>query len=253
MIEHRVNAMAASACLETRARKTRVLVVDDHPMVREGLLRLISQQSDLECCGEAGTVAETQTAVSKLKPDLVILDLRLKSGDGLELIKALKAQEPGVRILVLSQYDASLYAERAFRAGALGYVVKEQGAEEVLSAIRTVMAGEVYVTQGMAAVLLHKLVRSAPRASGTGIESLTDRELHVLELLGAGLSTRKIAAELNISFKTIETHRENIKRKLNLPGATELLHFAAQWGRTQASLRPEVLRDSQAGPKTSAA
>jgi DNA-binding NarL/FixJ family response regulator len=128
---------------------------------------------------------------------------------------------------------------------AVGYVVKDQGAEEVLTAIRTVMAGEVYVTQGMAAVLLHKLVRATPRGGGPGIESLTDRELHVLELLGAGLSTRKIAAELKLSFKTIETHRENIKRKLHLPGAAELLHYAVQWARSQASLRPEALRETE--------
>src|SRR5207245_2994434 len=139
---------------------------------------------DVICCGEAGTVAQAQTEVAKHKPDLVILDLRLKSGDGLELIKSLKAQFADLRILILSQYEAPLYAERALRAGALGYVVKEQAAEEILGAIRTVLAGDVYLTRGMAALMLHKFV-GAPKASGRGgAEQLTDRELNVLHLLG---------------------------------------------------------------------
>ena len=220
--------------------KARILVVDDHPMVRDGLLRLISQQTDLVWCGEAGTVLETQIEVAKHKPDLVILDLRIKGGDGLELIKSLKAQFPALRILILSQYGAPIYVERALRAGALGYVIKEQAAEEVLGAIRTVLAGEIYLASGMASLLLHKLVGTAPRAPRRALEHLTDRELHVLHLLGAGLSTRNIAAELKLSFKTIETHRENIKHKLGLRGAAELLHYAAQWEREQISLQPRL-------------
>src|SRR5215469_6806614 len=214
----------------------RILVVDDHPMVREGLVRLISHHSDLVCCGEAGTIAEAQTLVGSQNPDLVILDLRLKGGDGLELIKSLKARFPGLRILILSQYEAPLYAERALRAGALGYVVKEQAAEEVLTAIRTVLGGQVYLTRGMAALLLHKFVGVGAKASESGVQNLTDRELHVLHLLGAGLSTREIAAELKLSFKTVETHRENIKRKLGLSGAAALIHYATNWNRQQVSL-----------------
>jgi DNA-binding NarL/FixJ family response regulator len=214
----------------------RILVVDDHPMIREGLVRLISRQSDLACCGEAGTVAETLSGVAAQKPDLVILDLRLKGGDGLELIKSLKSQYPDLRILILSQYEAPLYAERALRAGALGYVVKEQAAEEVLTAVRTVLAGQVYLTRGMAALLLHKFVGVTGKSTQNGVQDLTDRELHVLHLLGAGLSTREIAAELKLSFKTIETHRENIKRKLGLPGAAALIHYATNWNRQQMSL-----------------
>src|SRR5215470_7558418 len=166
--------------------QARILVVDDHPMVRDGLIRLISQHGDLACCGEAGSVAEAMAVVAVEKPDLVILDLRLKGGDGLDLIKTLLAQWPELRILILSQYEAPLYAERALRAGALGYVVKEQAAEEVLTAIRTVLAGEVYLPKSLAALLLHKFL-GVPGKGSTGVRELTDRELHVLNLLGAGL------------------------------------------------------------------
>jgi len=216
--------------------KARILIVDDHPMVRDGLIRLITQHADLACCGEAGTVSETMAAVAAQKPDLIILDLRLKGGDGLDLIKSLLAQQPELRILILSQYEAPLYAERALRAGAIGYVVKEQAAEEILSAIRTVLAGEVYLTRGMAALLLHKFVGNPKASHRNGAEQLTDRELHVLHLLGAGLSTREIAGELKLSFKTIETHRENIKRKLGLQNATALIHYATQWSRQEVSV-----------------
>jgi len=218
--------------------KASILIVDDHPMVRDGLARLIGQEKDLVCCGEASNVAETLTAVARHKPDLIILDLRLKAQDGLELIKSLKAQYPDLRILILSQYGAPLYIERAMRAGASGYVVKEQAAEEVMSAIRVVLAGEIYLTRGMAGLLLKKFLVPKAGPAQAGAEPLTDRELHVLQLLGSGLSTREIAAELNLSFKTIETHRENIKRKLGLRDAAALVHFATQWAREQLSLPP---------------
>ena len=213
---------------------TRILVVDDHPMVRDGLIQLISQQRDLVCCGQADSAASAQTSVQKHLPDLVILDLRLKDGDGLDLIKTLKSQYPRLKILILSQYEAPMYAERALRAGAMGYLIKEQAADEVLEAIRTVLAGEVYLTRSMAAVLLQKMVGLRTDTSRTGVENLTDRELHVLNLLGAGLSTRQIATELGLSFKTVETHRENMKRKLGLRTAAALVHYASQWGRQEA-------------------
>src|SRR6476660_3621459 len=148
----------AEGTMAASLTQARILVVDDHPMVRDGLVRLISQHGDLACCGEAGSVSEALTAVAAQKPDLVILDLRLKGGDGLDLIKTLLAQWPELRILILSQYEAPLYAERALRAGALGYVVKQQTSDEILAAIRTVLAGEVHLTRGMAALLLHKFV-----------------------------------------------------------------------------------------------
>ena len=204
--------------------KARILIADDHPLVRNGLVRLLSEQSDMVCCGEAGTVAETQIAVSKLSPDLILLDLRLKSGDGLELIKTLLASHPKVPILVISQHDEPLYVERALRAGARGYVLKDQAADEVLEAIRTVLGNEIYLSSALAMRMLQKL--SANDSKAGGLDLLTDRELHILQLLGNGLSTREIAAELHLSFKTVETHRENLKHKLQMRGAAELLNYA---------------------------
>jgi DNA-binding NarL/FixJ family response regulator len=226
--------------MTNQGTKSSILVVDDHPMVRDGLSRLISRQDDLVCCGEAGTVAEAQAAVARLKPDLAILDLRLKGGDGLELIKSLKLQYPDLRMLVLSQYEAPLYMERALKAGAMGYVVKEQAAEEILKAIRTVLQNEIFLTRGMAALLLKKLIGPGPKLSKPGAEPLTDRELHVLQLLGTGLSTREISVELHVSFKTVESHRENIKRKLGLRSASALVHYATEWAREQVSVRPSI-------------
>lgn len=229
--------------------KARILVVDDHPLLRGGVIRLINQQSDLTCCGEAGTVAEAQVAAAQLKPDLVILDLRLKGGDGLDLIKSLKAEFPSLRMIVLSQYEAPLYVERALRAGALGYVVKEQAAEELLSAVRTVLAGEVYLTRGMSARLLHTFVGATPGTPRSGIDQLTDRELQVLQLLGAGMSTRRVAEELKISFKTIETHRENIKRKLGVRDASALILYANEWAREQVSLPVQLMDGLDQNPQ----
>jgi len=230
--------------------KARILVVDDHPLVRDGLVRLISRQGDLKVCGEASTVAETQTAVARHKPDLIILDLRLKGGgDGLELIKSLKSQFPRVRILILTQYESLHYGERALRAGALGYLIKEQAAGEVLAAIRAVLDGNVYVTRGMAGLLLHKLVGGTPQAPSDRVAGLTDRELHVLHLLGMGKSTRDIAAGLNLSIKTIESHRENIKQKLGLRGAPELVRYAHEWAGEQISLPAGAFQDASKRPE----
>jgi DNA-binding NarL/FixJ family response regulator len=234
--------------------KARILVIDDHPMLREGLIGLINQQSDLVCCGEASTVPEAQAAADKLRPDVAILDLRLKGGDGLELIKTLKIQFPEIRVLVLSQYEAPVYVERSLRAGAMGYLAKDQAAQEVLAAIRTVLGGQVFLTRGNAALVLQKLVGRDVRAGQSGVDVLTDRELHVLQLLGAGMSTRTIATELKLSFKTIETHRENIKRKLGLEGASQLLHFATAWAREQVALPSHALNEigNGAGPAEAA-
>ncbi len=212
-------------------KKTRILVVDDHPMMRDSLIRLIEKQDDLVCCGEAGSVAETQLLAAKERPDLAILDLRLKQGDGLELIKSLKAQFPELKILVLSQCEGTIYAERALRAGAAGYLDKEQAAHEVLTAIRTVLSGSVYLTRSLSGLLLRNYFGPRKKTQRSDASPLTDRELHVLELLGAGMSTREIAAALNLSIKTIETHRENIKHKLGLRGAAALTRYATEWVR----------------------
>jgi DNA-binding NarL/FixJ family response regulator len=208
--------------------RTRILIVDDHPMVRSGLLRLIDEQKDMVCCGDAGTPKEALRLAETQNPDLAIIDLRLKNADGLDLIKDLRNQFPQIRCIVLSQYDSRLYVERALRAGASGYVVKEQGPEDVLAAIRTVSSGQVYLRRDFAVQLLQQFV-GQPAAGPAGPEQLSDRELHVLQLLGVGLSTREIAEQMGISFKTVESHRENIKTKLHLRTAAELVHFATNW------------------------
>jgi DNA-binding NarL/FixJ family response regulator len=211
------------------AKKPRILVADDHPLFREGLVQLINRESDLCCCGETDTVEATQTAVATLKPDLLVLDLRLKDGDGLELIKTLKSRFPNLAILVVSQHDETLYAERALRAGARGYVMKEEAAEEVRLAVRTLLKGDLFVSRKMSVLALHRLLNNAADSIGNYVERLTDRELQVFQLLGAGKGTADIAGELKLSPKTIETHRENIKHKLGLRNAVDLLCHAVHW------------------------
>lgn len=213
--------------------KARVLIVDDHPIVRDGFSNLVKKQRDLTRCGEAGTVAETFTAVETLNPDLVLLDLWIGGGDGLDLIKSLKARFPQLRILVISFSDEAVYAARALRAGARGYVMKSQPSKEVLTAIRTVLSEELYVSPAVASSMLSSSVGQSRSKADKTSEVLTDRELQVLQLLGTGQSTRKIAELLSLSFKTIEAHRDNIKRKLNLQDAVELVHYATTWSQEQ--------------------
>lgn len=209
--------------------RRRVLVADDHPIVRDGLVQLINQQADLTCCAQASTQTEVFAAVTAHRPELLVLDLRLKDGDGLELIKSLKSQHPELPVLVLSQFDEELYAERALRAGALGYVMKEQASKEVVEAMRTVLAGRIYVTSTMTARLLQKAITNRLTSAEPSADNLTDRELQVLHCLGTGLSTREIAAKMRLSIKTVETYREHLKHKLNLRNAEELVYYARNW------------------------
>lgn len=209
--------------------RKRVLVADDHPIVRDGLVQLINQQADLMCCGQAATQTEVFAAITSHRPELLVLDLRLKDGDGLELIKSLKSQHPDLPILVLSQFDEELYAERALRAGAFGYVMKEQASKEVVDAMRTVLAGRLYVTQAMTARLLQKAITTKQPFAEPSAENLTDRELQVLNYLGSGISTRDIATKMRLSIKTVETYREHIKHKLGLRNAEELIYYARNW------------------------
>ena len=209
-----------------KTAKSRILVVDDHPLVAEGLADLINRQQDVICCGTANDVLEAEKEVAHQKPDLVLLDLRLGNGDGLELIKVLKSRFSELRILVLSQMEETLYAERVLRAGAHGYVMKEQATEEVLRAIRMVVQGRVYVSQKISLMALMRVVEEKPQRAGPDLSFLTDRELHVLKSISAGKSTRQIAAELNLSIKTIETYREHLKYKLGLANGAQLIEFA---------------------------
>jgi DNA-binding NarL/FixJ family response regulator len=212
-----------------RKAKARIIVVDDHPLLREGLMKLLGAQEDLECCGEADNVSDAKRLVVGQKPDLMLLDLRLKSGDSLDLIKTMKVEAADLKILVISQHDEMLFAERALRAGASGYVMKENATDEILAAVRCVVGGELYFSQRVGAAAVRRSLTAKPEASRSGIERLSDRELQVFQLIGASFSTREIAEQFNLSVKTIETHRENIKQKLDLRDAAELNRYAQTW------------------------
>lgn len=217
--------------------KKRILVADDHPFLRVGLTHMINHEADLIVCGEAASIAAVRQGVENLKPDLLLTDLCLGDGDGLELIKSLKAQFPSLPILVLSQQDETLFAERVLRAGARGYIMKERATQDVMEGIRTILGGDLYVSRKVAALAMRKLVEGgaeAPANAGSEIAGLSDRELQVFRLLGAGKGTMEIAEALKLSHKTIETYRENIKRKLGLPNATALIHRATEWVQAQA-------------------
>jgi DNA-binding NarL/FixJ family response regulator len=209
--------------------KARVLLIDDHAILRQGLAQLINQEADMMVCGEAEEAPKGFEAVGLLKPDVAVVDISLKGGNGLELIKNIKASHPNLPILVLSMHDESLYAERALRAGSLGYIMKEEAAESVLVAIRKVLKGEVVLSDKMQARLLHQLVNGRLKQGSSPIDTLSDRELEVFRMIGEGRSTRQIAEELHLSVRTVEAYREYIKEKLNLRNATELVQQAFQW------------------------
>ena len=212
--------------------KARIFVADDHPFLRVGLRHMIEKEADLMVCGEAETVAAVRSGVEKEKPDLLLTDLCLGDSDGLELIKGLKAQFPNLPILVLSQQDETLFAERTLRAGARGYIMKERATQDVLEGIRTILGGELYVSRKVAALAMRKLVEGGTDAAASAdseVSGLSDRELQVFRLLGAGKGTKEVADSLKLSHKTIETYRENIKHKLGLPNATALIHRATEW------------------------
>jgi len=218
--------------MNTRFRNScrkRIVIVEDHPLMCDALARLISNQIDLDCAGSADNTADARRLVVQLKPDLIILDLRLKTGDTLDLIKALRVEEPEINVLVLSHYDELMFAERVLRAGASGYVMKENAPEEILRAIRKVLAGDIYFSDQVATQLARRMLRHNPNWSQNGVEHLSDRELQVFQLISIGVSTRDIAEQFHLSVKTIETHRENIKSKLDLQGAAELNRFAWDW------------------------
>ncbi len=210
-------------------RRSPVIVVEDHPVLCDGLKQLIGSQPDLACVGVADDVSSAKRLVEECRPDLMVLDLRLKAGDALDFIKTLRVEYPEVKVLVLSQYDELIFAERALRAGASGYIMKENATDEVLRAVRKVLAGELYFSERVAAAVVQRVLREKPAATGEGIERLSDREMQVFQLLGAAYSSREIAAQFQLSRKTVETHCEKIKHKLSLQTAAELKRFARQW------------------------
>jgi len=207
----------------------RVLIVDDHPIVRHGMTQLIDNEPGLAVCGSAATPTEALEAVKKEKPDLAVIDLSLGDDSGLELIKQLKGLRPDLKVLVISMHDEVYYADRVLRAGALGYLMKQEPAEQMIAAIRQVLSGNVYLSDPMAASLLTRMVGEKHGDGGSPVDRLTDRELQVLEYIGRGLGTRQIAERLGLSIKTIENYREHLKTKLELKNAAELVRYAVRW------------------------
>ncbi|NLT75313.1 MAG: response regulator transcription factor [Planctomycetes bacterium] len=213
--------------------KHRIVIVDDHPIVRQGLAQLIDQEDDLHICGQAEDAHEAMQAIRELNPDLVIVDISLRTTSGIDLIKDIKTQFPALPVLTLSMHDEALYAERALRAGARGYIMKQEAPEEVVAAIRRVLAGTTYVSQGMAAKMVNKIVAGPGEEGASPVDRLSDRELEVFRLIGEGYGTREMAEKLYLSVKTIETYRAHIKEKLNLQDANQLLRAAIRWANAQ--------------------
>jgi len=210
-------------------RKINIFLVDDHPLIRKGLSQLLSGEADMVICGEAEDVPGALRGIEQKGPDLIIADISLRGNNGLELIKNVKALYPHLKVLVFSMHDEVVYAQRALRAGARAYVMKQEDAEKIKAAIRRIMEGDIYVSQRVSDQLLHQIVSGTVGNSKSPVERLSDRELEVVQLIGSGLSTREIAKNLNVSVKTIESHRAHIKEKLNLKNATELVQFSVQW------------------------
>jgi DNA-binding NarL/FixJ family response regulator len=216
-----------------RSSKHRILLVEDHPVTREGFAQLINYQTDLEVCGQTGSASKALASAETLKPDLIIVDISLTDSNGLELIKDLKSRFPKLPTLVLSTHDESLYAERAVRAGASGYVMKQAPTAAVMSAIREVLKGRLYLSEAIRSRLVQQQVQGSPANPTYGINSLSDRELEVFQLLGEGQATREIANRLHLSVSTVETYRAHIKQKLGLANAMELVHRAVEWSNSQ--------------------
>lgn len=213
------------------------MIVDDHPIIRRGIRDAINATPGLQVVAEASDPAEALAVLKETKPDIATIDISLGRGSGLELIKQLRAEYPDLRMVVVSVHDEELYAERALRAGAAGYIRKSAPADEIVAALRTVLDGGTALTAGMTERLVHQAVHGGAGGQ-TGVESLSDRELEVFELLGNGLSTRRVAERLCISIKTVETHRENIKHKLGVSNASELTRYAVAWVENPGGTNP---------------
>jgi DNA-binding NarL/FixJ family response regulator len=213
--------------------KTKVLIVDDHPMMRQGLVQLISNEPDLAVCGEAENARHALEAIAAAKPDLVLADITLPDKNGLELIKDLQALHPQLPVLVISMHDEALFAERVLRAGGRGYIMKQEGGKKLMLAIRQVLSGQIYVSEKMSAKFLENLSGRRSETGSSPIEQLTDREFEVFQLIGQGKGTRQIAQALHLSVKTVEVHRLHIKEKLKLEDSTSLVRHAVRWMETQ--------------------
>ena len=217
--------------------KRRVMIVDDHPIFRDGLSQLLNHQPDLHVCGAACSAAQALTSVAELKPDMLIVDISINGTNGIELIKSIRAQYPVLPALMLSSHDESLYAERALRAGARGYIMKAAPPEKVIEAVRRVLAGSLYLSEAIGARLLDTFLNGrTPTGSTSAVDQLSDRELEIFRAIGEGRSTREIAMSLILSIKTVETHRSHIKEKLKIQSAPELIRAAVEWVNAQDKL-----------------
>lgn len=222
--------MKAVTAIPTKKAQTRIIIVDDHPLLRRGISQMINTEKDLLVVGEAEDAHKALDEIARSKCDMAIIDISLGGTSGIELLKNIKVRYPKLLVLVLSMHDETVYAQRALRAGAAGYIMKQEASERVIQAIRKILNGEVYLSERLGSRMLNTLVggRSGTLA-GSPIEELSDRELEVFSLIGQGHGTRPIAEKLHLSVKTIESHRAHIKEKLNLKNATELVHHAIQW------------------------
>ncbi|MCX5806327.1 MAG: response regulator transcription factor [Proteobacteria bacterium] len=209
--------------------KRKIFIVDDHPIVRKGLSQMINQEADLVVCGEADSAQHALESLKKSQPDLMIVDISLQGIDGIELIKLIKARYGNLPVLVVSMHDESLYAERALRVGAKGYIMKQEAIEKMMEAIRRVLRGELYISEGVSANIVKRFIDGKAETTQSAIEILSDRELEVFQLIGQGVGTRQIADNLHVSIKTVESYRANIKEKLKLKNATELMKHAVHW------------------------
>ena len=214
---------------KNKSTQKRVLIVDDHPMMRTGLAQLIDNEADLKVCAEADTAAQALDVVVGQALDLILLDISLPDKNGLELVKDIKALKPGLPILVVSMHDESLYAQRVLRAGGRGYIMKQEGGKKLLQAIHQVLSGQIYVSEKMSADILESFSGHHAEAAVSPVQQLSDREFEVFQLIGQGKGTRDIAAHLHLSVKTVEVHRLNIKKKLKLKTATDLVRHAVRW------------------------
>lgn len=209
--------------------RKRILVVDDHPMMRAGLSQLINKQATMEVCWEAGGPAEAMAVIPHHHPDLIIADLTMKTGSGLDFIKDARTLHENIPILIVSMHDEKVYAERCLRAGAAGYIMKEESAEHLVSAIQRVLDGGVYLSETMSARILKSVSGANSRNTDSPLQTLTDREFEVFQLIGRGKTSNEIASQLHISPRTVDVHRSQIKEKLHLKSGTALVHYAVQW------------------------
>jgi DNA-binding NarL/FixJ family response regulator len=217
------------AKVKSEKAKSNLVIVDDHPMMRQGLAQLINNERDLTVSCEAENAQQALAAIAAAKPDLVLADISLPDKDGLELIKDIQALHPGLPLLVVSMHDETLYAGRVLRAGGRGYIMKQEGGKKLMQAIRQVLAGQIYVSEKMSAKIVEMFSGQRPEAVNSPMEKLSDREFEVFQIIGQGKGTREIAKQLHLSVKTVEVHRANIKGKLKLKTAPELVRSAVRW------------------------